>query len=105
MAKLSYKTELPPLDEFQQALTEAMANSNPVDDLLALANDLWDFEQRYKMSSIDFYEQYHAGSLDDKLQHCLEWVSTYDFFIKTKRKLEIALMRAAVHPEVIEPAL
>ena len=104
MPKLTYENELPPSDEFQKALAEAMANTNPVDDLLQLANDLWEFEQKYQMPSADFYEQYQTGSLEDELQHCIEWVATYDFFMKTKRKLEAALMRAAVQPELLEPA-
>ena len=103
MPKLIYESELPPADEFQKALAEAMANTNPVDDLLELANDLWEFEQKYQMPSANFYEKYHAGSLEDELQHCIEWVATYDFFVKTKRKLEAALMRAAVQPELLEP--
>ena len=64
MPKLSYKNELPSSDEFQKALTQAMANSNPVDDLLELANDLREFEQKHRMSSADFYKKYQAGSLD-----------------------------------------
>jgi hypothetical protein len=101
---LVYENELPSLDEFQKALAQAMSATNPVDDLLELANDLWEFEQKYRMSSVEFYEKYQAGSLDDELQHCLEWVATYDFFVKTKRKLEAALMRAASQPELPEPA-
>jgi hypothetical protein len=101
---LVYENELPSLDEFQKALAQAMSATNPVDDLLELANDLWEFEQKYRMSSVEFYEKYQAGSLDDELQHCLEWMATYDFFIKTKRKLEAALMRAAIQPELPEPA-
>ncbi len=104
MPKLTYENELPSADKFQKALAEAMANTNPVDDLLELANDLWEFEQKYQMPSADFHEKYQTGSLDDELQHCIEWVATYDFFIKTKRKLEAALMRAAVQPELVEPS-
>ncbi|MCB9079885.1 MAG: hypothetical protein H6631_19950 [Anaerolineaceae bacterium] len=85
MSKLTYENELPPTDEFQKVLAEAMANTNPVDDLLELANNLWEFEQKYQMLSADFYEKYQTGSLNDELQHCTEWVATYDFFIKTKR--------------------
>ena len=88
MPKLTYKNELPPAAEFQKALAEAMANTNPVDDLLKLANDLWEFEQKYQMSSVGFYEKYQAGALDDELQHCIEWVTTYDFFIKTARYIQ-----------------
>lgn len=103
VSKLTYKDKLPPADEFQKALAEAMATTNPVDDLLELANDLWEFEQKYHISSADFYKKYESGSLNDELQHCTEWAATYDFFVKTKRKLEAALMRAAVQPELLEP--
>lgn len=103
MPKLTYETELPAPDEFQKALAQAMTNSNPVDDLLELANDLWEFEQKYQMPSKDFYEKYQAGSLNDELQHCIEWVATYEFFMKTKRRLEMALMRAAIQPELPAP--
>jgi hypothetical protein len=71
--KLIYENELPSLDEFQKALAQAMSATNPVDDLLELANDLWEFEQKHRMSSLEFYEKYRAGSLDDELQHCLDW--------------------------------
>ena len=86
MPKLTYKNQLPSSDEFQKALAQAMAETNPVDDLLELANDLWEFEQKYQMPSADFYEKYQTGSLDDELQHCMEWVATYDFFVKTKSR-------------------
>lgn len=71
---------MPPEDEFQKVLAQTMANTNPVDDLLELANDLWEFEQKYQMSSTDFYEKYQAGLLEDELQSSLEWVATHDFF-------------------------
>jgi hypothetical protein len=87
MPKLSYKNELPSPEEFQKALAQAIANTNPVDDLLELAGDLWQYEQKYQLTSADFYEKYQAGSLDDELQHCIEWAATYDFFLQTKRKL------------------
>ena len=103
MPKLTYDNELPAPDEFQKALAQAMTNANPVDDLLELANDLWEFEQKHQMSSTDFYEQYQAGLLNGELQHCIEWVATYEFFMKTKRKLEMALMRAAIQPELPAP--
>ena len=105
MPKLTYKNVLPSPDEFQKELAQTMANTNPIDDLLELANQLWEYEQKHQMSSADFYEKYQAGSLDDELQHCLEWVTTYDFFLKTKRKVEAALIRAAIQPELPEPTV
>jgi len=99
MPKLNYRNTLPPEGEFQKALATAMSQSNPVTDLLELANDLWEYEQKYQLSSPDFYEQYQSGLLDDELQHCTEWAITYDLFMKTRRKVEAALMRTAIQPE------
>jgi hypothetical protein len=103
MPKLRYKDKLPSSNEFQKALLEALGNSNPVDDLLDLSNDLWEFENQHQLSSVEFYQKYQAGLLEDELQHNVEWAITYDLFVKTKRKLEAALMRAAVQPEILEP--
>ena len=105
MATLSYTHETMPKssEEFQRQLAEALANSNPIDDLLELAADLRAFEKKYGMASEEFYRKYKAGVLDDELQHCMEWASFYRMYSKTRRAIENALMRAAVYPE-IEPA-
>lgn len=104
MPKLVYERELPDSEEFRRTLAEAEGRANPVDDLLELSDDLRAFERRFQMPSPEFYERYQAGSLDDELQHLVEWAATYDLFLNTKRKLEAALMRAAVEPEMSLPA-
>lgn len=103
MPSLTFKDKLPTSNEFEKFLSQAFANANPVDDLLRLANQLWDFEQKHQMSSAGFYEKFEAGLLDDELQHCIEWAATYNFFIKTKRQVEATLMRVAIQPELFEP--
>ena len=105
MPSITYRDKLPPPGEFQKSLAEAMANANPVDDLLELANRLWRFEEQYELPSADFYRAYQAGALDDALQHCIQWAATYETFLKTKRKLESALMRAVVQLETLAPAV
>lgn len=102
MTELTYKGKLPSSDEFKQALAQALSMTNPVDDLLALSNRLYEFEQKYQMPSDKFYERYEAGSLDDDLQHCTEWAAVYDLFLKTRRILEATLMRAATFPGLDE---
>ena len=102
---ITYQDRLPPPGEFQESLAEAMANANPVDDLLELANGLWQFEEQYQLPSADFYSAYQAGTLDDELQHCIQWAATYETFVKTKRKLESALMRAVVQSETLKQAV
>ncbi|RLT39668.1 MAG: hypothetical protein DWI57_09845 [Chloroflexi bacterium] len=106
MPTLSYTQETMPKssEEFQRQLAEAMAASNPIDDLLELAADLRCFEQKYEMASDEFYRKYKAGVLNEELQHCMEWASFYRMYSKTRRAIENALVRAAVYPE-IEPAV
>ena len=102
MSELTFKGSLPSSEGFRQAVAEAMAAANPVDDLLILAERLHEYEWKNGMSSASFYSRYEAGMLDDGLQHCTEWAATCDLFLKTKRALESTLMRAAVQPELSE---
>jgi hypothetical protein len=105
MPRILYTDKLPTPEEFQRDLADALANASPVDDLLELADDLRQFEAQYKRPSDEFYAEYRAGLLDDELQHNIEWAATYETFLKTKRRLESALMRAVIQPEVLEPAV
>lgn len=98
MPELIYQQPLPPADEFLAAVSQASATANPVTDLLELARSLWTYEQRYQMTSAQFYAGYQAGVLEDALQHCIEWVAIYRMFLKTQQILESTLMRAAVQP-------
>ncbi|MBS1252506.1 MAG: hypothetical protein MAG451_01546 [Anaerolineales bacterium] len=102
MPELVFEGSLPSSYEFQQALAQAMAMTNPVDDLLELANRLREYEQEHNMTSADFYQRYQAGTLEEGLQHCTEWAAVYDLFVKTRRMVEATLMRAGVQPELSE---
>ncbi len=99
MAELIFDV-LPSSEEFRRRLAQAMSMANPVDDLLELAGRLHEYEEKYRMSSAEFYRRYQAGTLDDELQHCVDWAATYDLFIKTRRLVEATLMRAAIQPEL-----
>ncbi|MCU0504134.1 MAG: hypothetical protein MUC51_20655, partial [Anaerolineae bacterium] len=98
MSELTFTGALPSPAVFRQALAEAMAAANPVDDLLVLAERLHEYERQHGMSSASFHDRYEAGELDNELQHGTEWAATYDLFLKTKRALESTLMRVAVQP-------
>lgn len=81
MPELVFEGSLPSSYEFQQALAQAVggtppAMTNPVDDLLELANRLREYEQEHNMTSADFYQRYQAGTLEEGLQHC-GWCPTY----------------------------
>ncbi|MBC8450269.1 MAG: hypothetical protein H8D78_21255 [Chloroflexi bacterium] len=97
MAKITItKDNVPTSEEFRRMLAEAMAESNPVNDLLEVAEELYEYEQRYGVTSAEFYERFQRGELDDELQHCIRWASAYDVFVKLKTRVETALMREAV---------
>ncbi|GEM_PF-1432456 len=100
MPMLVYEGRLPSPEQFKMDWENALATTNPIDDLLALVGDLRHFEQKYGMTSEEFYQKYTAGILDDELQHCLIWAATYRMFVKCKRQIENALMRAAIQTEL-----
>ncbi len=102
MPQITYNGKLPSPEQFQKDLQDARAGANPVDDLLDMWQKLQGFEQKYKMTSVEFYQQYQDGVLNDELQHCLAWVAAFEIFKKTKRQLEASLMRSAVRSEEIE---
>ncbi len=86
MPKLSYTAEtMPSSEEFQRQLAQAFAEANPVDDLLMLAEELHQYENRYGMTSAEFFRQFQAGALDDELQHCIEWAADYTSFVELKQ--------------------
>ena len=84
MPEFTFVGNAPAPAEFRQALADAMAATNPIDDLLVQAGRLEEYERKYRISSASFAQRYQAGRLDDEVQHCVEWAATYDLFVKTK---------------------
>lgn len=51
------------------------------------------FEQKYKMSSIDFYLRYEQGDISEKVMNdfeAVEWASAYKTFIRLMNKKIVA---------------
>jgi hypothetical protein len=102
MARLTFTQEnLPTPEEFRRLLLEAWLSSNPVDELLELAERLREYEQRYEMSSSDFYERYQRGEMGDE-REIMHWAMLYGTFIEHRSRVEAALMREAIlHTEAV----
>ena len=83
-------------------LGEALAKSNPLDELLELSRELYEFERRFGMGSEEFYARFQRGELDDELQHQVDWAGAYYIFMELKKRLEAALIREAVQQELRE---
>ena len=93
MAKITVTEENKPTpEELRQMLNQAMSESNPVDDLLQVAAELREYEQRYGTSSTEFFKRFHLGELDE-LQHCIGRASAYDVFLKLKTRFESCVAR------------
>lgn len=97
MPTLSYTHETRPKssEEFQRRWAEAVANSNPVDDLLELAAELRGFEEEYEMSSDEFHRSFNAGEMGDDIDF-FDWDATYCMYLGLRKSIDAALMRAAV---------
>jgi hypothetical protein len=96
MPKFSFTQEtMPTTEEFQHMLAEAIAESNPVDELLTLAKELQEYERQHEMTSQEFFERYQRGELGDDVEF-IEWAGTYRIFQRLKHRVETALMRVAV---------
>ena len=79
-------------------LAKAMAESNPVDDLLEVAGELRELERKYGMTSTEFYAKYQRGEMGDDSE-IIHWAATYHAFVELKTRVETALMREAVWRE------
>ena len=103
MPKLSFTSEtMPTPEEFQHMLAEAMAESNPVDELLELTGRLRELEQKYGMTSAELCHKYERGEMGDDAE-IMHRAATYHTFVELKTRVETALMREAVYREM-EPA-
>lgn len=97
MPTLSYTEETRPksTEEFQHRWAEAVAKSNPIDDLLELAAELRCFETKYEMSSKEFHRKFNAGEIGDDFDF-FDWNASYGMYLNLRKAIDAALMRAAV---------
>jgi hypothetical protein len=97
MVKLHFTQEnMPKPEEFRRILAEAMEKSNPIDELLELHQELCVLEGKYGMTSNEFYEKYQRGEMGDDAE-VMHWAATYHAFVELKSRVEVALMREAIH--------
>lgn len=64
--------------------------ASPLEALLALQRAMTLFEQRYQLSSEEFYAQYTAGALGDA-RDFVEWAGDYQHYQRLKAELESQL--------------
>ncbi len=91
-----------PPERFLNALRDE-DNISPVDALLETQADLSVFEQRYNMTSREFYARFKCGELGDASDYIL-WAGLYEAFSLLKQRVENAVMDVTVQRS-LEPAV
>ena len=69
------------------------AYMSPIEALTALILALVAFEQRYQLSSSDFYARYQRGEMGDTADMG-EWTGNYQHYLQLKEELEQKLVAA-----------
>ena len=67
---------------------------SPIDALVSVAKRLSAYEERFGMSSEEFYDKYTKGSLEDSIDF-VEWSNDYQHYLIIRRDLEKHLQNAA----------
>jgi hypothetical protein len=83
---------MPTREEMHRLIEEMRQRSNPIDDLVELTQEITLFEQRYKMTSSEFFDKYQRGEMGDDLDF-IEWAGQYRMYLDLKHKIELSLER------------
>jgi len=67
--------------------------ASPVEAINALIRSLVAYEQRYQMSSADFYARYRKGDMGDSADF-VEWAGDYQDYLELKQEVEQRLVAA-----------
>jgi hypothetical protein len=66
---------------------------SPIEAIAALIRSLVVFEQRYRVSSPDFYARYQKGEMGDSAEF-VEWAGDYQQYLQLKEEVEEKLVAA-----------
>ena len=65
--------------------------TSPVEALAALIRTLVAYEQRFQISSADFYARYQKGDMGDAADF-VEWVGDYQHYVQLKQENEVRVL-------------
>ena len=67
--------------------------ASPVEAIDALIRSLVAYEQRYQLSSAEFYARYQTGNMGDTADF-VEWAGDYQHYLQLKEEVEEKLVAA-----------
>lgn len=94
------KDNMPSPERLSLLLEQAGRDVNLVDELLALSRRLALFEQKYGMSSAEFYEKYQRGEMGDEMDF-VRWAGRYRLYCAMKEEIEKSLEMVLVVREAV----
>ena len=62
--------------------------TSPLDALIALTKQLYNYEIKYHTDSCDFFAQYQQGKTGDD-EDVMDWASNYRHYLALRQELEI----------------
>lgn len=68
--------------------------TSPLDALIALAKRLSTYENRHRMDSEDFFNEYSQGRLSDDAAF-VEWANDYRHYVEIRKRIEKSLADVA----------
>jgi hypothetical protein len=87
MPKLHLKGELITPEEFQRWLEKARKESTYIGDLRETIEEMVIMEQKYGMTSEQFYEKFSRGEMGDDMD-IIGWAGAYKSYCRAKRIIE-----------------
>jgi len=75
-------------------VVETTTYDSPVDALVAFVQALVTYEQRYRMSSAQFFAKYQDGKLEDSADF-VEWAGNYQHYLGLVQELKSRLKSVA----------
>ena len=75
-------------------VVETTTYDSPVDALVALVQTLVTYEQRYRMTSAQFFAKYKDGRLEDSADF-VEWAGHYQHYLGLVQELKSRLKNVA----------
>lgn len=75
-------------------VVETTTYDSPVDALVALVQTLVTYEQRYRMTSAQFFAKYKDGRLEDSADF-VEWAGNYQHYLGLVQELKSRLKNVA----------
>ncbi len=85
----TYRTKLS-ATETLKVLREKNVTYDPVEHLLRLQRDLMQLEQKYGLSSSDFYSRYQVGLMGDSVE-VIGWAGRYRLFLDLRSTISESL--------------